>query len=84
MTIDEIYEYIEVTPFNGGDPVFWGTRITPEHILKDLSKGMSTEEVLKEHPQLTAKHIEAAFVYRNNFPTDKELLFGIIGPRLFS
>lgn len=43
MTIEEVYQYIEVTPLNGGPSVFWGTPITPEHIIDDFAKGMSVE-----------------------------------------
>jgi uncharacterized protein (DUF433 family) len=78
MTIEEVYQYIEVTPFNGG-PSVWGTRITPEHIIDDFAKGMSVDSVLKEHPELSAEHIEAAFMFSKQFPTDKQKLFIAVG-----
>ena len=63
MTEREIHQYIEMNPFRGNEPVFWKTNIAVSHIIDDFAKGMNFEEVLKEHPQLTAKHLQAAFVY---------------------
>ena len=76
MTPDDVYRYIEVNPEKGRKSVFWGTGITPEHIIDDCAKGMTPDEILSEHPQLTIAHLEAAVVYRSTFPTDTEnLLF---------
>lgn len=83
MTENEVYKYIEVNPTKGRASVFWGTTITPEHILSDIEKGMSLEDILKHHPKLTAKHLEAAVVYANTFPTDDERLL-IVAANLFS
>ncbi|HEX8249714.1 MAG TPA: DUF433 domain-containing protein [Pyrinomonadaceae bacterium] len=63
MNEQEIYQYIEMTPFRGRKPVFRGTNITVEHVIDDLAKGLTVEEILKEHEALTAKHIQAVFVY---------------------
>lgn len=63
MTEQEIYQYIEMTPFRGRKPVFKSTKITVEHIVDDLANGMSVEEILAEHKDLTPKHIQAAFVF---------------------
>jgi uncharacterized protein (DUF433 family) len=69
-----IYRYIEVNPSKGRKSVFWGTRITPEHIIDDFAKGMTPEQILAEHPQLTIRLLEAAVVYRQTIPTDDERL----------
>ena len=74
LSLDEVYQYIEVSPTKGRESVFWGTRIRPEHIIDDFAKGMTPDEILKEHPQLTLKHLEAAIVYQQSMPTDKQLL----------
>jgi len=63
MNEQEIHQYIEMTPFRGQKPVFRGTNITVEHIIEDLAKGMSAEEILKEHKSLTPKHLQALFIY---------------------
>lgn len=46
-----------------GKPVFKGTRLTVEHILKELGTGMSQEEVLAGYPQITSEHLQAALLY---------------------
>jgi uncharacterized protein (DUF433 family) len=43
-----------------GKPVIRGTRITVEHILRCLAAGDSVEQVLYDHPRLTAEDIRAA------------------------
>lgn len=63
MTEQEIYQYVDMTPYRGYEPVFRGTKILVTHIIDDFAKGMNFDEVLKEHPQLSTKHLQAAFVY---------------------
>ncbi len=46
-----------------GKPVFKGTRITVEHVLTELGRGMSEAELLRGHPRLTADHVRAAMLY---------------------
>jgi uncharacterized protein (DUF433 family) len=46
-----------------GKPVFKGTRITVEHVLTELGRGMPEEELLRGHPRLTLEHIRAAMLY---------------------
>ena len=43
-----------------GKPVIKGTRIPVELILKMLSQGIATEEILEEYPHLTKEDIRAA------------------------
>ncbi len=43
-----------------GKPVIRGTRITVEHILRCLAAGDSIEQVLSDHPRLTADDIRVA------------------------
>ena len=83
MTPDEIYQFININPGKGRPSVFWGTNITPEHIWEDLGKGLTFDQILSHHPQLTSDHLEAALLYREVFPTDEERLaviaLGIFG-----
>ena len=46
-----------------GKPIFKGTRLTVEHILKELGTGMTSEELLKNYPTLKPEHIQAAMLY---------------------
>jgi uncharacterized protein (DUF433 family) len=46
-----------------GKPVFKGTRLTIEFILKQLGAGMSNQELLHQYPTLKPEHIRAAQLY---------------------
>lgn len=46
-----------------GKPVFKGTRITVEHVLRELGGGTREIDLLKAHPRLGAEHIRAALLY---------------------
>jgi uncharacterized protein (DUF433 family) len=74
MNEQETYQYIEMTPFRGREPVFRGTNIRVSDIIDDLAKGMTTEEILKVHGELTPKHLQATFVYAQTAIRDLERL----------
>jgi uncharacterized protein (DUF433 family) len=42
-----------------GKPVFQGTRVTVELILRKLSEGMTPEEIVEAHPRITVKDVYA-------------------------
>ncbi len=46
-----------------GKPVFKGTRLTVEHILRELGTGMALEELFEGYPHLTPDHLRAAFLF---------------------
>jgi uncharacterized protein (DUF433 family) len=46
-----------------GKPVFKGTRLTVEHVLRELATGMSPEELYHSYPRLKPEHIRAALQY---------------------
>ncbi len=46
-----------------GKPVFKGTRLTVEHVLKELGTGMSQQELLANYPTLKPEHVQAAALY---------------------
>jgi uncharacterized protein (DUF433 family) len=46
-----------------GKPVFKGTRLTVEFVLKKLGAGMSHHEVLDQYPTLKSEHLRAAMLY---------------------
>lgn len=62
--MDELLKRIVVDPgIMGGKPVVKGTRLTVEHILKELANGMTADELLDAHPRLTHEDIRAACGY---------------------
>ncbi len=46
-----------------GKPTITGTRITVELILEKLAAGESVDQILSEHPRLTAEGIRAAIAF---------------------
>lgn len=46
-----------------GKPVVAGTRITVEHILEDLARGTTVEQLIDAHPRLTREGISAALLF---------------------
>ena len=57
-------DYIEERPdVMMGKPVFKGTRLTVEHVLTELGRGVSEAELIQGHPRLTTDHLRAALLY---------------------
>jgi uncharacterized protein (DUF433 family) len=46
-----------------GKPVIKGTRVTVELILRKMAEGMSEQQILVHHPQLTIEDIRAASAF---------------------
>jgi uncharacterized protein (DUF433 family) len=46
-----------------GKPVFKGTRLTVEFVLKQLGAGMSHQDMLDQYPTLKPEHLRAAMLY---------------------
>jgi uncharacterized protein (DUF433 family) len=46
-----------------GKPVFKGTRLTVEHVLREMGSGMSDRELLENYPTLRPEHVRAALLY---------------------
>jgi len=46
-----------------GKPVFTGTRLTVELVLKALGACTTADELLEEYPHLKPEHIRAAMLY---------------------
>ena len=47
----------------GGKPIIAGTRISVEHILGLLAKGITQKEIIKEYPSLTEESVKAALEF---------------------
>jgi uncharacterized protein (DUF433 family) len=58
-----------------GKPVFKGTRLTVEHILKELGTGMSQQELLDNYPTLKPEHVQAAMLYAAAVVTMDESIY---------
>jgi uncharacterized protein (DUF433 family) len=58
-----------------GKPVFKGTRLTVEHILRELGTGMSVDELLENYPDLKPVHIQAAHQYAADILAMDQVIF---------
>ncbi len=62
--MDELLKRISINPqVMVGKPVIRGTRITVEHIMRELAGGLTAADVLDAYPHLTADDIRAACAY---------------------
>jgi uncharacterized protein (DUF433 family) len=69
------HERIEVNAtVRFGKPVIRGTRITVEQILRELSLGMSVEQLIAEHPHLTPDDVRAACAYAADVLSDEDVI----------
>jgi len=72
MTHKELLERISIDPaVCGGKPCIRGHRIWVSLILDFLASGMSTEEILKEYPQLTPEDIRACIAYGSEMTRER-------------
>jgi uncharacterized protein (DUF433 family) len=70
------YKYIEINPnVMFGKPVIKGTRVTVELILRKLSRGLSAEEIVKEHPTIKLEHVREAQIFAADLLTTEEIYF---------
>jgi uncharacterized protein (DUF433 family) len=56
----------------GGKPVFKGTRMSVEHVLKLVAAGWDMEKMSYEHPGLEAKHVQAAAAFAAEMLRDEK------------
>lgn len=67
---------IEINPkVMFGKPVIKDTRITVEHILRKLAGGMTIQEILQDHPQITGDDILAAYEFAADHLAEEEISF---------
>ncbi len=73
-TEEERLERIVVNPkIMGGKPIVKGTRITVEQVLKLLAQGLSSNEIVKDHPHLTKDDISAVLLYAAKTAGEEEI-----------
>jgi uncharacterized protein (DUF433 family) len=58
-----------------GKPDFKGTRLTVEHILRELGTGMSLDELFDNYPNLKPEHLQAANQYAADVMAMDQVLF---------
>lgn len=64
MERQDYLQYIEINSEKRfGKPCIKGTRITVTDILEMMAEGMSQNEILENHPNLSAEHIKAVLLY---------------------
>ena len=62
--MDELLKRIVINPkVMVGKPVIKGTRVTVEHIMRELATGASLAEVVELYPHLTLDDVKAACAY---------------------
>lgn len=70
------YRRIESNPkVMFGKPVIKGTRVTVELILRKLSAGLSSEEIVQEHPTITREDIREAQTFAADLLAGEEFFF---------
>ena len=57
-----------------GKPIIRGTRITVELVLRKLSQGATTADLLLMYPQLEAADVQAALEYATALLADEEII----------
>jgi uncharacterized protein (DUF433 family) len=58
-----------------GKPVFKGTRLTVEHVLRELGAGMTPVELFDNYPNLTPEHLRAALQYAADVVAMDQVIF---------
>lgn len=58
-----------------GKPVFKGTRLTVEHVLRQIGAGMTDEQLLGQYPTLRPEHIRAAALYAADLVTMDQSIY---------
>lgn len=71
------HERVEIDPeVMGGKPVIRGTRVPVEIILRKLGAGMTSAEIIRDHPRLTADDIRAAQAFAADYLADEAVVYG--------
>lgn len=72
MNHAELLKRISIDPnVCGGKPCIRGHRIWVSLILDLLASGMTTEDILKDYPQLTAEDIRACIAYASEMTRER-------------
>jgi uncharacterized protein (DUF433 family) len=52
-----------------GKPVIKGTRLTVQHILELIAQGLTTEDIMQEHKNVTKEDILACLLFSSKIET---------------
>ena len=70
-----VHERITVDPKTMfGKPVIKGTRVPVELILRKIAEGMTDDQILAQHPHLTADDIHAAAAYAADHLANEDIV----------
>ena len=58
-----------------GKPVFKGTRLTVEHVMRELGAGITFDELLRNYPRLQSEHLQAAMQYASDVLAMEQTIF---------
>ncbi|MBF8275067.1 MAG: hypothetical protein HW390_140 [Candidatus Brocadiaceae bacterium] len=56
-----------------GKPTIRGLRITVEQILKALARGIATQEILEDYPELEPEDIQAVLLYAAELVSEEQV-----------
>ena len=56
-----------------GKPTIRGLRITVEQILKALARGITTQELLEDYPELEPEDIQAVLLYAAELVSEEQV-----------
>jgi uncharacterized protein (DUF433 family) len=77
MTHEELLQRISIDPaICGSKPCIRGYRIRVSLILDFPASGMSMENILAEHPQLTVEDIRACLAYASEMTRERTVQVG--------
>jgi uncharacterized protein (DUF433 family) len=76
--VDELLKRIVIDPkVMTGKPVIRGTRLTVEHILRELAGGMTAADLVDAHPRLAPEDIRAACAYAAARLAEEQILVDV-------
>ncbi len=71
-----VHDRIEINPkVMFGKPVFKGTRIPVDLVLRKLGAGVVEAEVLAQHPRLTHEDLRSAVAFAADYLAREEIVF---------
>jgi uncharacterized protein (DUF433 family) len=74
MNTQELLERITINPdVMVGKPTIRGLRITVEQILKALAGGVTTQELLKDYPELEPEDIQAVLLHAAELVSEEQV-----------
>jgi uncharacterized protein (DUF433 family) len=73
--MDELLKRITIDPkVMVGKPVIKGTRLSVEHVVRELANGHTPDELVDLYPRLTHEDIRAALAYAAAVLADERVL----------